>query len=723
MPPALSTVKAEIKTWERAFRAKHDRNPTREDIKARRDIADKYSLYKKLVKAAAEGQPHAPASTSTSNGKRSGSSAAAVQPESETTAVSASEPSLGIGGDRKESPFLTPKKNKTSDRWRRPANRDEQGLAQEDGTMIAGKNPFLSPAKKTSGQTPSLLSSLQKAKGYPTAVSDPKHINPFEDDVVENKDQSTPRNRGVEGDAFKSPSKQAFLFAPSPKRLKSLLEVNSLHAPSARSAVLPSITPRTRARKRLRGEEVDDTPEKDREREGKSLKIGSRWAQARSLRLQRSSGALGDDAVRDGATDEGRDPQSIKRINVWKRNVQEETMSSHNQRTDGASNQLSDEDDDEILGPTPVKPTANHPTGVVSTGKRLFVDMLPPLDTTSHLRNPPTTSRQAGVDVSSEKLRDEAQEIELQDILMDPANNSTRTPSKVMSRFMALKPKSAGSPPTTDIDSGLTHDAPLATDIAESGLTLAQEETAPPMLDSYVDPDASDTDEEAISVVPVDIEEFEDGNIGAESQKKPEPSQTALAKEIVLSDEEEQEPNRQISDEDDRMEDGDPEPIKRSPKKLRIESYRYTLQQKIAQQRTKSQQNLFDERDLEEMQGKEDGNLDEDGLQEGSSNQPDPFQALSQLSIQSPESKVIRKTLALQEARAKAIFDARARERLRAAKRAPVYGPGEGMERGNEDEEAHGVQLDPFADEGDDDDWESDAEGWKATGLPDDDDW
>jgi hypothetical protein len=38
MPPSLATVKAEIKTWERAFRAKHDRNPTRDDIKARKDI-------------------------------------------------------------------------------------------------------------------------------------------------------------------------------------------------------------------------------------------------------------------------------------------------------------------------------------------------------------------------------------------------------------------------------------------------------------------------------------------------------------------------------------------------------------------------------------------------------------------------------------------------------------------------------------------------------------
>lgn len=645
------------------------------------------------------------------------------------------ESSLGLEGVHKESPFQTPKK-KTSDRWRRPTNPGEEGRPEDNEAPPISNNPFLSPAKKTV-QTPSLLSSLKKAKSYPTPVSDPKHSNPFEDDVVENKEQGTPRKRGVEADAFKSPSKQAFLFAPSPKRLKSLLEVNSLHASSssrepqrsttayaspARSTTLPSITPRTRARKRLRGEEVDDTPEKDSEREGKSLKIGSRWAQARSLRLQRGSGALGEDAAREGANGEGKDPQSIKRINVWKRNVQEETMSQHDQGADASADHLSD-DDDEILGPTPVKPTANPSNISMTSGKRLFVDMLPPIDTTTHLRKPPMTSGQAASEASG-KLQDEVQGMELQDVGLDSAEGITRTPSKAMSRFMAMKPKSTGSPHTMHVGSGAFDDeASHAMNIVDNGLPQAAEEKSPLMRDLYVEPDASDTDDEQVPVETIDIKDFKTGDEETEPQKKWGPSEQSLAKEIVLSDEEGEGPNRQVSDEDHRMEDGDAERVPRGPKKLRIESYRYTLQQKVAQQRTKRKHNLFDENDFEEMQGNEDGDVDEDDVRESAPNQPDPFQALSQLSIQSPDSKVIRKTMALQEARAKAIFDGRARERLRAAKRAPVYGAGEGMERGNEAEEGYAGLPDPFVDEGDDDDWESDAEGWKATGLPDDDDW
>lgn len=699
-------------------------------------IADKYSLYKKLVKAAAEGETFAQASTSASNGKRSSSSVTAVQLESEATIVSTPrESSLGLEGVRKESPFQTPKKNKTSDRWRRPTNPGEEGRPKDIEVPPISNNPFLSPAKRTA-QTPSLLSSLKKAKSYPTPVSDPKHGNPFEDDVVENKEQGTPRKRGVEGDAFKSPSKQAFLFAPSPKRLKSLLEVNSLHASSSsrdpqrstsvfasplKSTTLPSITPRTRARKRLRGEEVDDTPEKDREREGKSLKIGSRWAQARSLRLQRSSGGLGDDAARDGVNGEGKDPQSVKRINVWKRSVQEETMSQPDQGAGASGDHVSD-DDDETLGPTPVKPTANPSNMDMTSGKRLFVDILPPLDATSHRRAPPTFSKQAADSVAP-TLPNEMNEPQLREADLDLPEGITRTPSKAMSRFMAMKPKSTGSPHTMHVDSGTVgDDAPQAMEVVDNGLPLAAVERSPVMRDLYVEPDASDTDDEVVPVETIDIEDFKTGDDDTEPQQKCGPSEQSLAKEIVLSDEEGEGQGRHASDEDHRMDDGDAEPVPRRPKKLRIESYRYTLQQKVAQQRTKRKHNLFDENDFEEMQGNEDEDGDEE-LGESAPNQPDPFQALSQLSIRSPESKVIRKTMALQEARAKAIFDGRARERLRAAKRAPVYGAGEGMGRGIEDGEGYGGQSDPFVDEGDDDDWESDAEGWKATGLPDDDDW
>ncbi|KAF5384848.1 hypothetical protein D9615_001358 [Tricholomella constricta] len=46
----VSTVKADIKAWERSFRATNARDPTIQDIKLQPEIAEKYRLYKKLTK-------------------------------------------------------------------------------------------------------------------------------------------------------------------------------------------------------------------------------------------------------------------------------------------------------------------------------------------------------------------------------------------------------------------------------------------------------------------------------------------------------------------------------------------------------------------------------------------------------------------------------------------------------------------------------------------------
>ncbi|KAG5654729.1 hypothetical protein H0H81_007485 [Sphagnurus paluster] len=46
----VSTLKADIKAWERSFKSKNARDPTIQDIKLQPEIADKYRLYKKLSK-------------------------------------------------------------------------------------------------------------------------------------------------------------------------------------------------------------------------------------------------------------------------------------------------------------------------------------------------------------------------------------------------------------------------------------------------------------------------------------------------------------------------------------------------------------------------------------------------------------------------------------------------------------------------------------------------
>ncbi|KAF7347621.1 DNA replication regulator sld2 [Mycena venus] len=48
----VATLKTEIKTWERSFRASHGREPSVQDIKKQPELAEKYKLYKKLTKAA-----------------------------------------------------------------------------------------------------------------------------------------------------------------------------------------------------------------------------------------------------------------------------------------------------------------------------------------------------------------------------------------------------------------------------------------------------------------------------------------------------------------------------------------------------------------------------------------------------------------------------------------------------------------------------------------------
>ncbi|KAJ9092669.1 hypothetical protein QFC21_006734 [Naganishia friedmannii] len=753
MSSSLVTVKAEIKAWERAFRAKHDRNPAREDIKARRDIADKYTLYKKLVKAAGEGGTGTPAIATTNNGKgvtKKPKPAIGAEKQGRSEETNPADETNG-SSLQPDDLLQTPRKNKTSDRWRRPPAEDV-GITDSNPLLLglpegmAVDNPFLSPAR-THRPTPS-QTSLGRNKAYPTPISDPAHRNPFESDVLisGNNQPDLSRKRSEESTAVdQSPSKQAFLFAPSPKRLKSLLQVNSLHASSSSasprktssSTTIPAITPRTRARKRLRGEEVDDTPEKEREREGKSLKIGSRWAQARSLRMQRSSGAVQEEAIAQSVTagSNANDLQNVGRINVWKRDVQDEAMPHVDDTTAQGKGLSDDDDDDEIFGPTPVKATANGSFSGTATGKRLFLDILPPLeDPVSFPPSAPVLAQ--NIPKPSVVEQQVHQDLDMTDL--DAEDAVGRTPSKAMSRFLASKPRSLASPQNQNHDSvmdlhidSVAQESPSAMlgDTVEEGAGAIG--AAPDENDDGYDED----DEDMIRPEAIDIDAFGDGLEEEQTPDGTDASQNALVREISLSDEEDEDIND--IDVDAEMNGiGGSSTARATGRKLRIESYRYTLQQKVAQQRSEKKSSLFSDEEVEEMNEVDYDNKDtaDSAPYRGlgfATNQPEPFQALSKLSIQSPESKVVLKTMALQQARAKAIFDGRARAQLRASKRAPVYGAGEGM--GNvraEDEDAGApgmgrqeMMVDPFVDEGDDDDWESEAEGWKATGLPDDDDW
>lgn len=96
-----------------------------------------------------------------------------------------------------------------------------------------------------------MTSTPKRAKpGYTGPVHDP-NPNPFS--VTPRKGGSATKPTGLQ-------SESPFIYANSPRKMRDLLQANSLHASRDRAAV--ENTPRTRARKRLAGEEVDPTPAK-----------------------------------------------------------------------------------------------------------------------------------------------------------------------------------------------------------------------------------------------------------------------------------------------------------------------------------------------------------------------------------------------------------------------------------------------------------------------------
>ncbi|KIL71747.1 hypothetical protein M378DRAFT_241486 [Amanita muscaria Koide BX008] len=115
----MQAVRAEIKKWEKSFKARNDRDPTVDDIRAQPDIADKYRLYKRLSKEAA----------ATASAPKTPPKAPVLLPSSSRVAE-ATAPLATFN------PF-SPSKNKGK-------TRAEQGLTRPNATS---QNPFSTPSK------------------------------------------------------------------------------------------------------------------------------------------------------------------------------------------------------------------------------------------------------------------------------------------------------------------------------------------------------------------------------------------------------------------------------------------------------------------------------------------------------------------------------------------------------------------------------------------------
>ncbi|WVW80068.1 hypothetical protein I302_102041 [Kwoniella bestiolae CBS 10118] len=273
----LPTVKAAVKSWEKSFKAREGRNPTKEDIKADpSDIASQYALYRKLSKSSSSQSLHPPSSSTAIP-----SSASSSQYRSTPRTIPSSEypttptpPSRRVSGSffgtGPSSSQAGPSRSNSSSNNNSQSSKtngqiggEGKSLKRKASKSIISSPPHPIPTSSSSTSTSRTLFSTPKKKAYTGPIHDPNPINPFTTSQTPTKSPfPTPTNgTGLQREkSFSSP----FIHASSPKKLKEVLEANSLKKVKERSGV-PEITPRTRARKRLKGEEVEDTPLKERQ--------------------------------------------------------------------------------------------------------------------------------------------------------------------------------------------------------------------------------------------------------------------------------------------------------------------------------------------------------------------------------------------------------------------------------------------------------------------------
>ncbi|KAI0347845.1 hypothetical protein BDW22DRAFT_1341111 [Trametopsis cervina] len=240
----VSAIRAEIKAWEREFKALHGRDPTIQEIKDRPDIAEKYKLYKKLSK-----KPSASASASTSaplsDDRRRTPPRDQHRPSTSSLLLSAAK----HRAVRSEVPSLT--SNPFSPVKQRAKARDE-GKDSPSADSIPNAIPSLLASSSRTKANPFKTPSKPKARGSSRSIS----LAVLDEDPFPLIDAHT-----LASSSQRKPSQRS----PTPE--DSDVNQRSTGDNGFRTE-LPKIKPAedavTRARKRLRGEPVSPSPVKEK---------------------------------------------------------------------------------------------------------------------------------------------------------------------------------------------------------------------------------------------------------------------------------------------------------------------------------------------------------------------------------------------------------------------------------------------------------------------------
>ncbi|EPQ29066.1 uncharacterized protein PFL1_03355 [Pseudozyma flocculosa PF-1] len=281
-----SILRKELKQWQRQFRAKHGREPTKRDILRHPEIASTYDTWNAISAEGGASKPKPSRSSSACDGHASSSTAhtdnararkdhahhrrdhpPAPEPKrrrddtaSTSSAASGTQPDAAI--------FKTPTK---------PRRSSDTHPSNASSTPTHG-NPFRTPSRSDDRHSRASSSTLTPQAQRTVETGGRQHPPPSPTgsiiDVQMTPTKASPS--GTTGDRYD--------YAASPSKLRMLVASHSTRSPIndrgtgsganiADRTELITYTPRTKARKRLRGEEVPPTPKQHEG--GKAVKRGT----------------------------------------------------------------------------------------------------------------------------------------------------------------------------------------------------------------------------------------------------------------------------------------------------------------------------------------------------------------------------------------------------------------------------------------------------------------
>ncbi|KAG8794839.1 hypothetical protein FRC12_020918 [Ceratobasidium sp. 428] len=239
MPADISQIKAEIKEWQRAHRRIHGRDPGKEELRKNPDMQAKYKIWQASLKAEKD------ASVNTTPPKRAPKFKSIVPKN--LPVQSTAGPATPFSA-RKKAPPRQPSPAESSSSQPKISNPFSQGPRGLD----------LSRAGSTSKSTRTIpFDSASSARHRPFPVlnsdSDDSDDNPF-------APPSPTRCRRPSASTLVSPSRSALRRKSSGALSNLNLSPTRPKRPLGSTTTSAMMTPRTKARKRMRGEEVPATP-------------------------------------------------------------------------------------------------------------------------------------------------------------------------------------------------------------------------------------------------------------------------------------------------------------------------------------------------------------------------------------------------------------------------------------------------------------------------------